>query len=162
VRRILGQLRDKLAGCQRLAVVGIGSSLRSDDCAGIIAAGRLSGFQPKGRVVLEVFMGGSAPENLTGKIRDFRPTHILLVDAASFREKAGAIKIFNPGQSSGACFCTHQLPLKILADYLRQELSCAVWIIGIQPKSLAFGDKASREVRQAARAVAGALKQALT
>jgi hydrogenase 3 maturation protease len=161
VRKILAQLRDKLSGCRRLAVVGIGSFLRSDDAAGMIAAEGLAGFQPKSGIALKAFLGGAAPENLTGQIKTFKPTHILLVDAASLGEKAGAVKVFSPEQTAGVCFCTHQMPLKILADYLREALSCAVEIIGIQPKSLAFGEKVSREVKRSAEAVAQAIKRVI-
>lgn len=113
-----------------------------------------------------LFAGGTAPENLTGEILRFEPSHILLVDAADLGLKPGTVKLIDPETIGGASFSTHALPLKILADYLRQSLPCParnasrsnvgrhIIILGIQPKQSEFDSAPSREIKQAARRLA--------
>jgi len=49
----------------------------------------------------------------------------------------------------GMSASTHSLPLTMLARYLTLELNCMVALIGIQPKSIEFGEVVSSEVSQA-------------
>ncbi|MFH1477624.1 MAG: hydrogenase 3 maturation endopeptidase HyCI [Verrucomicrobiota bacterium] len=103
---------------------------------------------------VRLFDGGTAPENLTGEIVRFRPSHILLVDAADFGQKPGTVKLIEPENIDGMSFSTHALPLNILADYLKRTLSCHIMILGIQPGRTDFGAPPSREIRQTARRLA--------
>jgi Ni,Fe-hydrogenase maturation factor len=57
---------------------------------------------------------------------------------------------------------THTLPLHVIADYLTQELGCRVVFLGLQPKSVAFGDAISNEVATAIEETVGAIAEALS
>jgi len=103
---------------------------------------------------IRLFNGGTAPENLTGEIVRFQPSHILLVDAAELGQKPGAAALIESDAVGGMSFSTHVLPLSILADYLKQSLPCCVMIIGIQARNTAFGVTPSQAIRQAARRLA--------
>ena len=153
-------LKSQLRKAGRIAVLGVGSELRGDDVAGILAARLLAEHGPavrKGRT-LEVFVGDTAPENMTGEIKKFKPTHLVIIDSADIGKKAGAIKLIDPDKVGGISFSTHKLPLKILADYLRQSIGCEIIIIAIQPGILDFGSAVSREVEKSAKQVSLALK----
>ena len=157
-------LRRKLAGAKRIAVLGIGSELRADDAAGILAARQLKkalAGRKKGRAV-KIFLGETAPENLTGEIKRYKPSHLVIIDSADLRKRPGTIFVFTPQEvGGGVSFSTHKMPARILVDYLVASLGCEVAIIGIQPKSVDFGQDISRAVeisaKKAATALAGAI-----
>jgi hydrogenase 3 maturation protease len=144
-----------LRQARRIAVVGVGSDLRGDDVAGILVINelRISLARSK-RSVIRLFDGGTAPENITGEIIRFKPSHILLVDAAGLGLKPGAVKLLEPAEIGGVIFSTHVLPLKIMADYLKQSLSCRIIVIGIQPGRIDFGAAVSAKIKLAARRLA--------
>ena len=155
-------LRDLLKGALRLGVLGIGSELRSDDAAGILVVERLekSGPGKDKEQSFRTFRGGTAPENITGEIKRFKPTHLVIVDAADLAKAPGEAAIFGPEDDLGALsFSTHRMPIKIMADYLKGSFECKVIMIGIQPKSLVFGEGCCREVRETAEAVAALIKE---
>ena len=63
-------LKPELKGASKIVVLGVGSELRGDDIAGILAAENLKG---KTSDKLQVLIGGTAPENLTGEIKKLKP-----------------------------------------------------------------------------------------
>lgn len=154
-------LRERLDQAVRIAFLGIGSELRGDDACGILVAESLKACIRKSPLSrkFKVFIGGTAPENITGEIKRFNPTHLVLIDAADLGKRAGQIRLINPEEAGGVSFCTHQLPIKIMVDYLTQSLGCTITIIGIQPKKIDFGVPVSRQVQAAVRSVSGALKE---
>ncbi len=106
-------------------------------------------------------MGGTAPENVTGEVRRLAPTHVLLVDSAEMGEAPGSVRLIGAGRIAGTSFSTHSLPLSVLARYLERELGSRVIVIGIEPKSLAFGGRLSPEVERAIEETVAALEDAL-
>jgi hydrogenase 3 maturation protease len=142
-----------------VAVLGVGSELRGDDAAGGLLAAELSRHPLPGVHALD---GGSAPENLTAEIRRIAPSHLLIVDAAELGESPGTIRVIPSADIGGTSFGTHSLPLSVLAGYLRTEVGCSVTVIGIQPKSLVFGQEVSPEVTEAVAETARALRAALS
>ena len=103
---------------------------------------------------LEVFLGATAPENLTGEIKKYKPSHLLIIDAADTASKPGTIDLIDPKTVGGISFSTHMMPLKIMVDYMLKSIKCKVIIIGIQPKVLKFGSEPSREAISSAKEIA--------
>lgn len=154
-------LKTALRRARKVAVVGIGSDLRGDDGAGLLVLRELrAAFGRSLPAKLRLFDGGTAPENLTGEILRFKPSHILLVDAADLGLQPGGVKLIAPEEIAGISCSTHVLPLTMLAEYLRQALDCLVIFIGIQPGQTDFGTQVSREIKLAARGVARTIQQA--
>jgi hydrogenase 3 maturation protease len=151
------QLRALLAGARRIAILAVGSELHGDDRAGLIVAERLSKLLASLPMV-EIFIGATAPENLTGEIKQYHPSHVILIDAAGLGAAPGAVEIIDFEEITGNSGSTHRLPLKVLVDYMRNSIGCRVAVIGIQPKSMEFGAPLSAEVR----AAVGKLVRALT
>ena len=157
-------LQSSIVGAKRLAILCIGSELRADDGAGVVVAEKLSKYlaASKRRRSIKIFSGGTAPENLTGNIKRYKPSHILIIDTADFKEKPGTVVVLDPGDvGDGVSFSTHKMPPKILVDYLQRSLECEVAIIGIQPKSVDFAKPMSKAVAAAAGEVAGAVADLL-
>ena len=162
-RPLSALLKASLQHARSLAIVGIGSALRGDDIAGLLVLRELRAAMARSRPKtihseaserVRLFDGGTAPENLTGEIVRFQPSHILLVDAADLGLKPGAATLIEPEAVAGMSFSTHVLPLSILADYLKRALPCCIMILGIQPGPTGFSTTHSREISQAARRLA--------
>jgi hydrogenase 3 maturation protease len=141
-------LAKKLENAERIGILGIGSELRADDVAGILVAKQVGKLitNKKNRPKLKVFIGATAPENLTSQIKKFQPTHLIIIDSADLNIKAGKIKVMNPDDIGGVSFCTHNLPIKVMTDYLLQSFSSQITIIGIQPENLSVGALPSKAV----------------
>jgi hydrogenase 3 maturation protease len=156
-------LEKYFAGARKIGILAVGSELRGDDAAGLLIAQKLKAFSKTESLhsKLKIFIGATAPENLTGEIKKFNPDHLVVLDAADTGKKPGAIMSISPEEVGGVSFSTHQLPLKLMIQYLNESISCAVTIIGIQPKSLEFNTLPCKEVKAAAAEVAQSLQSAL-
>lgn len=73
----------------------------------------------------------------------------------------GTTRLIDPGAAGGASFATHGLPLGVLAGYLSAETGCTVILVGIQPRSLDFGESLTPAVAEAADALVAALRECL-
>ena len=143
LKKILSQ---RLKGAKDIAVLGVGSDLRADDAAGELVARSLAAGCKNRKV--KFFFGSTAPENLTGEIKKFAPTDLLIIDSADLGLKSGQAKILSAEEIGGVSFSTHRLPTKVMVDYLVNSLKCKATIIAIQPKILSFGKSPSKEIKE--------------
>ena len=162
------ELKNRLKGAKRVAVLGVGSEFRGDDAAGMLVAERVkkglgvrcSGFGKKNSV--KIFLGATAPENLTGEIIRFKPTHLIIVDTADIKKKPGTILLLKEEDlGDGVSFSTHKLPPKVMMDYFKKSMKCDITIIGIQPKTLSFDKSVSKEIRSSVKDVSVAIMSAI-
>ena len=146
----------------RIAVVGIGNTLRSDDAAGILVARALatSRLLPDPKPVL-VIDAGHAPENCTAELRRYAPDVVLLVDAVEMGEAPGYIRWVEMDEIEGMSASTHSLPLSMLASFLNWELKCEVTLLGIQLKSNDIGETVNLDVLRAVNEIVGTLTEAI-
>jgi hydrogenase 3 maturation protease len=140
---------------RRVVVVGIGSEFRGDDAAGVLVARNLNKRVKSPNVL--VIEAGVAPENFTSEIRKFRPSHIILIDAADFEAKPGTFIFTDSSAAIGQSISTHKLPLSILSDYLHDQTSAKVLLIGIQPAGAELSSEMCKEVKGAVDEVADML-----
>lgn len=151
-------------GARRIAFLAIGSDLRADDSAGILVGRSLERhiLKKKTRIPAKVFFGFTAPENITGEIKKFRPTHLVIIDSADMGKRPGEAELLEAeAEGKSISFTTHQLPVKVLVAYLLAFLKCKVAIIGIQPKTTKFGLTVSREVMLSVKRISADLLQEL-
>ncbi|HPA72918.1 MAG TPA: hydrogenase maturation peptidase HycI [Spirochaetota bacterium] len=153
MRSLKTGLKASLEGWRRIAFLGIGSELRGDDAAGPKVLERLDASLG-GRDDIAFFHGGSAPENLTGAIRDYNPTHLVVIDAADLGKKPGSVRIIGESEIGGASFSTHSLPIPIILGYLRSTVKAREIVIGIQPGSLEFDSPVTAPVAAAVASLA--------
>ncbi len=152
-------LSKKLRNASRVAILGVGSDLRGDDIAGILVVDKLKRSPHR---KYRGFAGGTAPENFSGEIKKYNPTHLVIVDAAETGKRPGTISLFEPDEIEGVSFSTHTLPLKVLVNYLQQFLTLDTLVIGIQPSHLEFNHPPSKSVQTATDKVAAALSKSLS
>lgn len=142
---LFADLSSFLTGATRVVVVGVGSELRGDDAVGIEIVRKLCGRIKSPNVLL--LDGGVAPENCTSKISRFKPTHIILIDAADFGAKPGDVVVADPGAIGGRSVSTHTIPLSILAGYLKEQTGAEIVLLGIQPGQVGLGSKMCEAVK---------------
>ncbi len=143
----------------RVAVVGIGHELCGDDIAGMAVARGMHTCAGEHLLVIE---GGAAPENQTGRIRQFAPDLVVLVDAAHLDAPPGAIRWLDWRATTGVFNSTHTLPVEVLAYYLTSELDCHIALIGIQPADVRLDAPVTPQVAAAVASVVQGLKQVLS
>jgi hydrogenase 3 maturation protease len=157
MQKLTTELKVRLKGAKKIAVLGVGSDLRGDDAAGILVAESIIKKTKK----IKVFLGFTAPENLSGEIVRFKPSHIVIVDTADIKQKPGTVLLLNAGDlADGASFSTHKLPPKVMMDYFSKKLKCKIFILGIQPKSVKFDAAVSKEVKNSVKEVSAAIIEA--
>lgn len=163
LRRIRTVLQAELKNAQRIVVLAVGSSLRGDDAAGLLTGAYLQKkLDPLLNDRVLILFGETAPENLSGQVRAFAPSHVLVLDAIDGEPLPGAVVVHPVDRSDDNASCsTHGLPLRLLVLYLIHELSCKVTILGLQAASREIAAPPTKIVRAAARKLAGLLSQLL-
>jgi len=155
-------LRDQLAvwlkDCSKIAILGIGNPLRGDDAVGMEIVKLLKGRVPKKVKLLEC---ETVPENFTRDIKEFNPTHVLMIDAAQFEAEPGEVRLVPPEKIMGMTLSTHALPLSLLAEVIKDSVNAKVMILGVQPRRIEFGEGLTPELQKASRRIAGILVKAL-
>ncbi|MFC1709796.1 hydrogenase maturation peptidase HycI [Candidatus Omnitrophota bacterium] len=136
---IKNELTDILSG--KILIVGIGNQLRSDDCFGPALISRI-----QGRVNAGCLDTGSSPENYIGKIVKLQPEIILFVDALSMDEPVGTVKLIKEDQIPVYGFSTHNMSPKLMIEHIKSQLNVKIYMLGVEPKDLEFGEKISNEV----------------
>lgn len=130
----------KLFPCRPL-ILGIGNRMRGDDGAGSFL---IEHIQDKiGALCMDV---GITPENFLEKIVKAKPDTLFIVDAIDFQGAPGEIRVFTSDQIFSGTISTHALSLRMIIDYLKGRMTVRVFLIGIQPQSLAFNGKISQSV----------------
>jgi hydrogenase 3 maturation protease len=136
-------------------------------CMGRSRMGRRSAEEARGTLKREfravlILNGDTAPENMTGQIKDFKPSHLIILDAADTGREVGHIDLVDPaGLSSNLSASTHSLPIKMVIEYIDHYVPCKCTLAGIQPRSVHFGGAVTPVVSAAARALGGILAQVL-
>lgn len=155
---ILNTVKDFVDSGKRLAVVCLGNELRGDDIVGKIVCERLS-ESCNGKIYI-VYAGPDAANIIGLALEGY---NVLVVDAVIHRRGGiGDIVIATAEELSedeNLLPSTHLLPVNRLARYLGPRL--LIVGVNVNPHNLGLGDKASKEVVRAARALSDLLARAL-
>jgi hydrogenase 3 maturation protease len=150
MKEVLEELAPIIKKSPKVAFLGVGSPLRSDDNAGNrIVALLEEKLQAGPEREYRFYQGESAPENFTGAIRIFNPEYLLVFDAAELQKAPGTFALIAPDQIDGIGFASHVLPLKIICNYLSSAVGRRIFLIGVQPQTLEFGENLSPAVVEA-------------
>jgi hydrogenase 3 maturation protease len=141
----------------RVAIVGVGNTMRGDDGAGILVVRALA-ERLKGAPDMLLIDGSTAPENFTGPLRRFRPDLVIEIDAAHLEQPPGTVAWVDWRDADGMSASTHTLPPSVLARFLTTDLGCEMLLLGIQPATLEMGCGLSPEVAVAVVQLAGRME----
>ena len=145
--------KDILKG--KVVIVGVGNRLRQDDGLGPILIEKL-----KPQVKLTCLDAGTAPENYSGKIVKEKPDTILIVDALHLGLSPGEYEILRKDKILKSGFSTHDISPHMLIEYLQDETGADIYMLGVQPKTVDFGEKISDSVKEALEEIADLIKEA--
>ena len=129
---------------EKTLILGVGNVLRGDDGIGPALIRNL-----QGKVGCGLLDCGETPENCLREIIDFRPSTIIIVDAADWGGPAGEIRQVRPEEISNPSFSGHTASLGLCLDYLRAHLRARIIVIGVQSGKREFLDPISPEGKRA-------------
>jgi len=145
---IEAELKKWLSNVQKVVVAGIGNSLRKDDFVGVEIVRKLQNRVSKSVYLIEC---ETVPESFIEPIAEFKPTHILIVDAAILNLKPGSSKFIMPSQmTKHPPISTHALPLRLFCEYLAKTTDAKIALLVIQPKDTSFGEGLTSKLRETA------------
>jgi len=143
---IESSLKEWFSGAERVVIAGIGNPFRRDDFVGVETVRNL-----QNKVSTSVFLieAETVPENFMQQIANFKPTHILLVDAGIINKEPGTTQLADPTQlMRKTSISTHTMPLRIFCDYLTETTGAKISLLVIQPKDTSFGEGLTPKLRE--------------
>jgi hydrogenase maturation protease len=136
-------IKDKLKGI--VTIIGIGNIMRGDD-----------GFGPKfieslkkKKTKANLFDCGTVPENYIFPILTTSCDTVVLVDIADLKTEPGSMSILSLSELSGAGLSTHNSSIRLFTDLLmtgKEDMN--IFAVTVQPKSIAFGESLSPEIKE--------------
>jgi hydrogenase 3 maturation protease len=144
----LSALSEKLKKAKRLAIMGVGSELMQDDKAGVDVTleleNKFGSDNPKARF----FATYTTPENFTKSIADFKPDHIIIIDAADLKLKPGTFTLLPVERIIDFSLGTHKLSLVMMIKFLKETINPEFSVLAIQYKSIVFGEEMTSEMKE--------------
>ena len=144
---IAQQLTDFIAGAKKIAFLGIGNDLRTDDGLGLFIVSGITTKHP------DIFLEnvGSVPEAFARPLAEFGAERVILVDAASMRKPVGHVELVTKDRIGGIALSTHSMPLSFLMQYLEDQTGGKAIILGVQPQNIMFGEGLTPEIEEISR-----------
>jgi len=140
----LDELAQWFSGARRIVIVGVGNPIRRDDNVGVEIVNGLEGKVPKSVLLIK---SETVPESFIEPIVKFKPTHILILDAALLGLGPGAIKFMKTIEVKATAISTHALPIHIFCEYLTKTTGAKIAMLLIQPKNASFGEELTCELK---------------
>ncbi|MBU8891689.1 MAG: hydrogenase maturation protease [Bacteroidales bacterium] len=121
--------------------VGIGNVLKSDDGIGVYICDNIKDSSSIQKLSVEISI-----ENYIGKINSLSPDVLILVDCVEFGKQAGYYELLPAEKVKDFTLNTHNISLKRISELFKMP----VFILGIQPKNIDFGEEISEIVMETA------------
>ncbi len=126
---------------KKILFVGIGNLLKRDDGVGVYISNRIMNRDNIASLTVETSI-----ENYIGKINSLNPDLLVLLDCMELQSDPGTFKLLELNQIQDITFNTHNISLNRLSDFFTMP----VYILGIQPEKVDFGENISYLVRNIA------------
>ena len=126
---------------KKILFVGIGNILKKDDGAGVYISSGITRKANREVLTVEVSL-----ENYIGKINSINPDILVLIDCVEMGSAPGTIKIMSVSKIDDLTFNTHNISLKRISEFF----SMPVYVLGIQPEKIDFGENISYLVKNVA------------
>ncbi len=123
---------------RKILFVGIGNVLKQDDGAGVYISRMIEENSNIRTLTVEVSI-----ENYIGKINSLNHDTLVLIDCMDTGSQPGSVVFLPVEEVTDITFNTHNISLKNIAVFFTSE----VYILGIQPVSVDFGENISDIVR---------------
>ena len=126
---------------RKILFVGIGNLLKSDDGVGVYISSNLKSSSSVSVLTVEVSL-----ENYIGKINSLNPDILILIDCVEMNSTPGTHKLMSINKIQDLTFNTHNISLKRFQDFFKMP----VFLLGIQPEKIKFGENISYLVKEEA------------
>lgn len=126
---------------KKILFVGIGNLLKKDDGAGVYISSNIKNTPGVSTLTVEVSI-----ENYIGKINSLNPDILVLIDCVDSGSTPGTCKLMSINQVNDLTFNTHNISLKKLSEFFKMP----VYLLGIQPEKVDFGENISYLVKEEA------------
>jgi len=131
-------------------LVGVGNPIKKDDSVGLVIISRLRKiFGSKPSKLVRIY-SPLAPELLFSKI-SFKSGSLIIFDAVEHNRAPGSIIFANIADTRFGFFATHNVPLKLIPSLSGRMPN--IFLVGIQPKDVDFGEGLSAVVLNSANKV---------
>jgi hydrogenase 3 maturation protease len=150
-------LKEFIAGAEKIAILGIGNDLRTDDGLGPYIVNTIKFDNPN--VMIENV--GSVPEGFARPLAEFGAKRVIMIDAADMGKPPGHIELVTKDRIGGISISTHSMPLSFLMMYLEQETGGETILLGVQPKSIQFGEGLNPEIQEVAENIIASFERLL-
>lgn len=147
-------LKDILKG--KVVIVGIGNIMRGDDGFGPALIENLTG-----KVKAVCIDAGIAPENYLGKVAKEKPDTVLLADAVHLDLAAGEYEILRKSEILNHGLTTHDISPNMLIGFLEKETDADIYLLGVQPEDISFGDEMSKCIKRSVSEIADKIKEVI-
>jgi hydrogenase 3 maturation protease len=132
------ELKKWLLDARKVVLAGIGNPIRMDDFIGVKIVQDLRGKVSERVYLIEC---ETVPESFIQQIIEFKPSHVLLIDAAILGLEPGDVRLIDPNQLTMLpAFSTHMLPLRIFCECLAKTTDAKIALLLIEPKATDFGE----------------------
>ncbi len=153
------ELKEWFKNAEKIVIAGIGNPIRKDDFVGTRIVQDLEGKLPKNVLLIEC---ETVPESHIFEIEEFKPTHVLLIDAALLQLKPGQAKLLTPEEIPDfSTISSHTLPLRIFSEYISKSTYAKIALLLIEPKNVEFGEELTVEAQLAAKKISSMLQKML-
>jgi hydrogenase maturation protease len=132
LKKLLSQ-KDK-----KILFVGIGNLLKMDDGVGVYISSNIKQTSSISALTVEVSL-----ENYIGKINSLDPDILVLIDCVEMNSAPGTHKLMSVSNLQDLTFNTHNISLKRFQDFFKMP----VYLLGIQPEKIKFGENISYLVK---------------
>lgn len=129
---------------KRILFVGIGNLLKKDDGVGVYIS---SGIKNKSNI--ETLTVEVSLENYIGKINKIDPDILVLIDCVEMGSAPGTYKLMSVSKIDDLTFNTHNISLKRISEFFTMP----VYLLGIQPEKIEFGENMSYLVKEEAEKI---------
>jgi hydrogenase 3 maturation protease len=143
---------------QRIVIVGVGNPIRRDDNIGVEI---VSGIEGKFSKSVFLIKSETVPESFIEPIIEFKPTHILIIDAALLNLNPGSAKLVRSVEVPKTVISTHALPIQTFCEYLIKMTGAQMALLLIQPKNTHFGEGLTQELKLARKKIVNYLTKAI-
>ncbi|MCW3996580.1 MAG: hydrogenase 3 maturation endopeptidase HyCI [Candidatus Bathyarchaeota archaeon] len=145
-------LKNWFIGAEKVVVAGIGNPVREDDYVGLKIVEQLQGKLPEDKVLL--IEAETVPESYLLDIEEFKPTHVLLIDAAMLGLKPGEARLYDAEAITNyPAVTTHIFPLRIFCEYIKRATGAKIALLLVEPRAMEFGEGLSMEAQEAAEKI---------
>ena len=143
-------MEELLKRAKRLLFIGVGNVLKRDDGVGVVISRQIIEKPTIRSLTVEVSI-----ENYIGKINSLEPGEIVLLDCMELGSSPGTYRLLALEDVEDITFNTHNISLGRLNDFFQYPTH----VLGIQPRSIEFGDKLSPPVQDSANRILRLINQ---